>query len=58
MSNNSLSTLADNPTERLHKDKYKDCESRFEYVTAKDITLAFQCVESDKAYDKKFINEV
>ena len=44
----SLSTLADNLTERLHKDKCKDCKSSLEYVTAKDITIIFQCVECDK----------
>ena len=49
----SLSTLADNLTERLHRDKCKDYESILEYVMAKDI-LVFLCVECDKSYDKNF----
>ena len=42
---NSLSILADNLAEGLHKSKYKDCKSCLEYVTDNDDLLVFKCVE-------------
>lgn len=50
----SLSTLADNHAEGLHKDKYKDYKSDLEYMTAKENTVTFKCVECKKIYEKEF----
>ena len=50
----SLSTLADNLRDVLHKDKRKDCKSFLEYLIAKDSTLIFKCMECNKSYDKRF----
>ena len=49
----SLSTFADNLTEKLHKDKYKDCKPSLEYVMAKENTLRYNCIECHKSYGKK-----
>lgn len=48
----SWSTLADNLTERLHKNK--DRKSSLEYLTTKDTLLTFKSMECNKSYDKRF----
>lgn len=48
----SLSSLADNLSDAPHKGKCKKCKSVFEYVTAKDKTLTFECVSCNKNYEK------
>ena len=50
----SLSTLADNHAEGLHKDKYKNYKSDLEYMTAKENTVTFKCEECKKIYEKEF----
>ena len=54
----SLSSLADNLSEGLHKDKCKNCKSDLEYVTAsavaKDTILIFKCVDCNESYEKTF----
>ena len=50
----SLSSLTDNLKEGLHKCKYNDCKSSFEYMTIKDSLLTFKCVYCNKTYEKKF----
>ena len=37
----SLSKLADNLSDRLHKDKCKDCKSKLSYMSVKDNQLIF-----------------
>ena len=49
----SLSIFADNLTEKLHKDKYKDCKPSLEYVMRKENTLRYNCIEFHKCYGKK-----
>ena len=49
----SLSTIADNLTEGLHKGKCKGLKSSLECVMAKDSTQTFKYMECDKSYDKK-----
>ena len=39
----SLSRLADNLSEGLHKGKCKDCKSDLDYVRVKDSKLTFKC---------------
>ena len=47
-----LEALVDNLTERLYKDKCKDCKASLEYVIAKDSSRTFKCMECDKSYDE------
>ena len=49
----SLSIFADNLTEKLHKDKYKDCKPSLVYVMRKENTLRYNCIEFHKCYGKK-----
>ena len=54
----SLSTIADNLTEGLHKHKAKDCQSNLDYVRANDsiITLKYgKCKSFDKKFNKNLI---
>ena len=44
----SLSSLADNLSDAPHKGKCKKCKSVFEYVTAKDSKLKFECGDGNK----------
>ena len=48
----SLSGLADNLSEELHKDKCKGWSWR--YITAKNNTRTFKCVGCDKKYEQMF----
>ena len=50
----SLSSLADNLSEGLHKDKCKYCKPDFEYMIAKENTLIFKCVDCKTNYKKEF----
>ena len=50
----SLSRLADNLSEGLHKDKCKHSKSDLEFVVAKENTLAFKCVDCNTNYKKGF----
>ena len=49
----SLSSLADSLNEGLHKNKWKDCKSDIEYMTAKAKTLKSECENYKKHYEKK-----
>ena len=51
----SLSRLADNITEELHKDKCKVCKSHLEYMTVNDGSLIFKCIDFKKNHDKELI---
>ena len=57
----SLSSLADNLSEGLHKDKCKNCKSDLEYVTAsavaKDTILIFKCVDCNESYEKNVLSQ-
>ena len=48
----SLSSLADNLANELHKDKCKNCKSSLEYSIAKDNTLTFKCVDCNRDYEE------
>ena len=50
----SVSSLADNLFNGLHKDKCKKCGSELEYVAAKEKTLTFKSVSCNKNYEKRF----
>ena len=50
-----MSTRANNLTERLYKDICKHCKFNLQYVTTKDGTLTFNCMECDKSYKKSLI---
>ena len=50
----SLSSLVDNLSEGIHKDKYIDCKSCLDYMTFKDDHLIFICFEGKKYYKKDF----
>ena len=54
----SVSSLADNLSERLHKDKCKNCKSDLEYLTAKDKALPFKCVGCNRNYESMFDEDV
>ena len=54
MSNSSLSCLADNLAEGLHKYKYEDCKFDLEYMTVNDRSLIFKCKDYKKNYEKEF----
>ena len=48
----TLSSLVDNLSEKLHSDKFKDCKSEHDYISARDNQLNFQCLECKKNYNK------
>ena len=50
----SLSNLADNLSEGLHCDKWKDCKSCLDYMSVKDDQLIFRCFECKNNYKKDF----
>ena len=49
----SLLRITDSLTKILCKNKCQKCESGLDYVTAKDRTLTFKCVDC-KSYEKQF----
>ena len=51
----SLSKCFDNLSNRLHKDKCKDCKSKLSYMYVKDNQLIFH---AKKNYEKDFNNEL
>ena len=53
MSSSPLS-LDDNLAERSHKDKCKNCKSNHEYMTLRNGSLVFKCVECNTYYKKMF----
>ena len=50
----SLSSLVDNLSEGLHRDKCIDCKSCLDYMMFKDDQLIFGCFECKKNYKKDF----
>ena len=52
------SSLADNLTKVLHKDKYKDCKSDVRYVAAKGSIVTFNCVNCNESYEKEFSEDL
>ena len=50
----SLSSLVDNLSEGLHKDKCIYCKSYLDYVMFKDDQLIFRCFECKNNYKKNF----
>ena len=50
----SLSSLLDNLSEGLHKDKCIDCKSCLDHIMFKDDQLIFRCFECKKYYRKDF----
>ena len=49
----SLSNIADNLSEGLHKGICTDCKSCLMYVNVKDGALLLNCLEYNKNYEKK-----
>ena len=49
----SLSNLADNLAEEIHKIKCKDCDCFLEYESVKDILIKCKCLSCSKVYSKK-----
>ena len=50
----SLSSLAYNLSDGLHSDKYADCKSCLDYISAKDNQLMPKCVNCNKNHNKNF----
>ena len=50
----SLLNLLDNPSERIHNNKCKDCKSCFEYIKIEDNQLIFNCLKWNKNHKKHF----
>ena len=53
----SLSSLADNSSEKLHSDKFKDCNSELDYMSFEDNQLIFQCFVCKRNHMKYFNNK-
>ena len=49
----SLSNLADNLTERIHKIKCKDCDSFLKYESVNENLIKFKCLSCNKDYSNK-----
>ena len=49
----SLSNLADNRREGIHKIKCKDCDCFPEYESVKDNLIQYKCLSCNKDYSKK-----
>ena len=49
-----LSSLADDLTKVLHKNKCKDFKFELKYVAAKSSILTFKCVDCIKNHEKEF----
>lgn len=50
----SLPITSGNLSEGLHKERWKNCESDLEYITAKEYTVRFKYVDGNKSYEKEF----
>ena len=46
----SLSNLVDNATEEIHKIKYKNCDSFYEYESVKDNLIKYKYLSCNKDY--------
>ena len=46
----SLSNLADNLTEEIHKIKCKDCDCILGYGSVKEILIKYECLSCSKNY--------
>ena len=49
----SLSNLADNLTEGIHKIKCKDCDCFLEYKRVKNNLIKYKCLSCNKNYSNK-----
>ena len=58
MISTSVSSLADNLSEKTHGDKCKDCKSELDYMSIKDNQLILQCLECKKNYNKDYNKEL
>ena len=54
----SLSNLADNLTEEIHKIKCKDCNCFLEYGSVKDNSIKYKCLSCNKNYSNKIDEEL
>ena len=54
----SLSKLVDNLSDRLHKDKCKDCKSKLSYMSVEENQFIFQCLSCKKNYEKQFNTDI
>ena len=54
----SLSSLADNLSEKLHSDKCRDCKSQLNYISLEYNQLISQCFECKMNYMKDFNKEL
>ena len=50
---NTLSNLADNLAEGIHKIRCKDCDCFFEYESDKDNLIKYKCLSCNKDYSNK-----
>ena len=50
----SLSSLVDNLSEGLHRDKCIECKSCLDYMSVKNDQMIFSCFECKKNYKKEF----
>lgn len=51
---NSLSSCTNNLSDRLHKDKCKDCKPYLEYMKVKDGSLIFRYLSLREKHEKEF----
>ena len=54
----SLSNLADNLTEGIHKIKCKDCNCLLQYESAKENSIKCKCLSCNKNYTNKIDEEL
>ena len=54
----SLSSLVDNLSGGLHREKCADCKSHLDYMSIKDDKLIFRCFGCKKKYEKEFNKEL
>ena len=50
---NTLSNLADNLAEGIHKIRCKDCDCFLEYESEKDNLIKYKCLSCNKDYSNK-----
>ena len=49
----SLSNLADNIAEEVHKTKYTDCDCFLDHESVKDNLIKYKCLSCNKDYSNK-----
>ena len=54
----SLSSLVNNFSDRLHNDKFIDCKSCPDYMSAKDNQLISKCLNCNKKHNKDFNDDL